>query len=332
MIGKRYSVALVGAGRMGERWAKVIARSPRASLSVIIDAEASRASRLARHFGASYSANLADAFSLSPDVVCIATPHKFLYPIATRALSAGAHVFVEKPGSKTSREMRRLVALAKKKRRVLMVGFNYRFFDSLQKAKEILALGKIGRALSVRITHGHPGRAGYEREWRMNKDLAGGGVLMDQGVHLIDLARWFLDEPVVRVSASLSNRAWRTSVEDSAGMLLETKTKRAALLSMSIAEWRPVFSCEILGENGYILIPGLGRKYGDGRHMTVGVFDRKTHILKERTLLCDPDAERALAREFSAFMGAVARGGYRELQAEAAVETLRIVEEIYAKE
>ncbi|TSC57521.1 MAG: oxidoreductase domain-containing protein, partial [Parcubacteria group bacterium Greene0416_79] len=249
---------------MGARWAEVISHLSRVSLSVVADARVSRAKVLADTYGVSYSRQVKDIFKSDLDVVIIATPHAFLFPLAKEALLAGKHVFVEKPGSRTPEEMRELCRLALKMKRTLAVGFNYRFFDSIRRAKQIIDEGGIGSVHALRIVHGHPGRPGYEKEWRMNKKLSGGGVLMDQGLHVIDLARFFFGSRTTKVCGYISNRAWHAPVEDYASVVLETARGQVASLSVSISEWKPVFTCEIFGERGFIALGGLGRRYGDG--------------------------------------------------------------------
>ncbi len=325
MTGKKYTIALIGAGRMGERWAKVIAESLSLSLALVVDTERRQADRVAKEYRTRSSTDHTEAFGSEIDAVLVAVPHRFLYPLAHEALLAGKHVFVEKPGSRTAREMRDLIGLARDKNRALMVGFNYRFFDSVRQAKRIVAGGKIGQVLSVRLVHGHLGRGGYEKEWRMQKDLAGGGVLMDQGLHLIDLARWFLEDRVVKVRGVVSNRRLKTEVEDMALVLLKTAEGKVASLSVSVSEQQDIFSLDIVGEKGSLSIPGLGRKYGNGASFSLWSSG------KERVVACDPDADKALALELREFSTALSRKKQTSLNAEDALAVLKIIEKIYAE-
>lgn len=326
---KKYNIALIGAGRMGGRWADIVSES-RASLALVLDSNRASAKRAAKAHGTCFSAQLDDACADDIDAVVIAVPHAFLFPLAKKALLAGKHVLVEKPGAKTAKEMRELVHIAKQKKRVLTVGFNYRFFDSIRQAKKIADEGTIGEIISVRIVHGHPGRRGYEKEWRMNKKLSGGGVLMDQGLHLIDLARWFLTGRISKAAGFVSNLAWKSEVEDAAALLLQTTTGQVASLSVGISEWKPVFSLYLVGEKGYIAINGLGRKYGDGTRLTLGRYDRKTEELKERIIPCNQDADEALRLEFAEFILSMERRP-PATNARDALNVLEIVEAIYAK-
>lgn len=325
---KKYNVALVGAGRMGLRWAGVIKKSPNASLKFIVDQNPRSAKTAGEKHRVPFSTRFRDALTKDVDAVLIVTPHKYLYPLAKVALLSGKHVFVEKPGAKTAREMNNLARIAKRKKRALLVGFNYRFFDTIDKAKRIVKDGTIGEVQSITIRHGHRGRAGYEKEWRMNKNLAGGGVLMDQGLHCIDLALWFLNDSAVKVSGALSNNVWNAKVEDTAFVILQTKKKKLASLCVSIAEFSSVFLCEIRGEKGSISIPGLGRKYGNGKVVTVCLYNKALGALSEKTLNCNPDADRALKMEFKEFIRSCSLGG-RLSNAGDAAAVLEIIGKVY---
>lgn len=327
---RKYNLALIGAGRMGSRWAKIISESPRAALACVVDTDIRQAKRVAEDHGAPYSSRVEDALTSGIAAVFIATPHAYLFPLAKRALLAGKHVFVEKPGARTVKEMRELLRLAAQKKRVLMVGFNYRFFDSLQKAKRLIGRGAIGDVTMVRLRHGHPGRRGYEKEWRMNKALAGGGVLMDQGLHVIDLARWFLDDTVVETRGLLCNRTWRSAVEDTAAVLMRTKKNRLALLEVSAAESMPIFECAIEGTRGVVCVPGLGRKYGNGRSILLGRLNQKTGKLRRQRIPCNPEYDRALTEELNVFLQALRHNRFFS-NGDDAVAALTIIGNIYAQ-
>lgn len=330
MSGKKvYNLALIGAGRMGERWAKVIAAAKTAALRTVIDKDLMQAKKVAAAQGAEFSKNEKDALGENIDAVFIAVPHKFLYPLACAALLSGKHVFVEKPGSRTAKEMNELIKIAARKRLRLMVGFNYRSFDSIRRAKRIVESGAIGEVQFIRVRHGYPGRPGFAKEWRMNRDLAAGGALMDQGLHVLDLVNWFFGEQANKVAGMTSNNFWKSEVEDNAFVLLQTPRGKTASVHVSVTEWKPIFFMEIFGEKGYCIIPGLGRKYGDGTKITIGTFDHKKQTLKERVIACDPDADRALYRELQEFMRAIREQREPSPGARDALAVLKKIEKVY---
>ncbi len=330
MSGKRLSICLVGAGRMGARWAKIFSASRAVRLLLVVDPDPKAGKRIARLHRAGYAASLTrrelDAHEI--DAVFVVTPHLYLYPNAERALASGRHVFCEKPGSTTSHELQSLFRLAKKKKRRLMVGFNYRYFSAIGRAKKLVDSGKIGKLLSISIRHGHTGRRGYGKEWRMDKRVAGGGVLMDQGVHVLDLVQWFLGSPIKRVSAVLSDLYWKAGVEDSAFVVLKDAKNRIASVWVSICMWKPTFVMEVVGTKGYCVVNGVGRKYGGGEKLTIGTVNKKNQTITERTVVCDSDPDKCLREELSKFVKLTrsSRGNIDD-----PVSVLKIVEKSYGR-
>jgi predicted dehydrogenase len=150
---------------------------------------------------------------------------------------------------------------AKKASRVLKTGFNHRHHPAIWKAKELAGDGEIGELYFARCVYGHGGRPGYEKEWRANKSLSGGGELLDQGVHVADLFRWFLGE-FDEAFGRTETFHWKTDVEDNAFAIFRTAEKRIAQMHTSWTQWRNRFSFEIFGEMGYLAVEGLGGSYG----------------------------------------------------------------------
>lgn len=195
------------------------------------------------------------------DAVVVATLNATLAPISAAAIRAGKHVIVEKPGGITPEEIDGLQALAKEHGVQVRVGFNHRFHPAFIKAAELVASGELGAMMFVRARYGHGGRVGYDREWRADPALSGGGELMDQGVHLIDLAGWFLGD-FTTVEGHASTLYWDMPVDDNAFMSLRTAENQTAWLHVSCSEWKNLFSFEIYGRDAKLHIEGLGGSYG----------------------------------------------------------------------
>jgi predicted dehydrogenase len=139
-------------------------------------------------------------------IVVVATLNATLAEISAEAIRAGKHVLVEKPGGISAAQIDELIALAAKLNVRVRVGFNHRYHPAFQKARELFESGALGELMFVRARYGHGGRIGYDKEWRADKKLSGGGELMDQGVHLIDLAGWFLGEfPIIEGDVLLAD-------------------------------------------------------------------------------------------------------------------------------
>jgi predicted dehydrogenase len=198
------------------------------------------------------------------EAVIVSTTNNVLTPAALAAVEAGKHVLVEKPAARNATEIRALLAAAERQGVTVKVGFNHRFHPSFQKAREIFDAGDLGDLLYIRARYGHGGRLGYEREWRADPAIAGGGEMLDQGVHLIDLARWFLGD-FADVSGHIATYYWQMPVEDNGFALLKTAKGQVAWLHASCTEWKNLFSFEIFGRVGKLQIDGLGGSYGTER-------------------------------------------------------------------
>jgi hypothetical protein len=154
-------------------------------------------------------------------------------------------VLVEKPAARTLRELEPVLKAASRGASVVRVGFNHRYHRAMRKAKELISAGALGPLMYVRGRYGHGGRVGYEKEWRANPERSGGGELIDQGPHLIDLARWFLNAEFPHVEGMAHTYFWDMPVDDNAFMLLRTADDKAAFLHVSCTEWKNLFSMEI---------------------------------------------------------------------------------------
>lgn len=197
-------------------------------------------------------------------LVIVATPHHLLAPTAALAVDAGRDVLVEKPGAAALGPLEELEARVDSNDRLVRVGFNHRFHPALLRTREVIATGGYGRILNIRARYGHGGRPGYEQEWRADRAISGGGELVDQGIHLIDLTR-FLAGDVDLAFAELRTDFWPMSVEDNAFLALRTRAGAFAWLHASWTEWKNLFSLEVALERAKVEVEGLGGSYGTER-------------------------------------------------------------------
>jgi predicted dehydrogenase len=253
--------AIIGCGLIGK---KRLAGLPAGSkLNVACDTNFSRAEELVKLAGtgraiADFEKAVADP---QVDAVIVATINSELAPISAAAIRAGKHVLVEKPAGISVNQIDELISLAKKNKVCVRVGFNHRYHHAFQKAREIFDSGIMGELMFIRARYGHGGRVGYDKEWRANPKLAGGGELIDQGIHLIDLAGWFLGD-FKKVDGHADTYFWKMPVDDNAFLDLRTAKKQTAWLHVSCTEWKNLFSFEIYGRVTKLHIEGLGGSYG----------------------------------------------------------------------
>ena len=196
------------------------------------------------------------------NLVIVATPNNLIYEISLECIKANKHLLIEKPAGVNSNEILSLIKYSKEKNIKVHVGFNHRFHPSILKAKELVEQNKLGELMFIRGLYGHGGRLGYEKEWRANPKISGGGEIIDQGCHLIDLSRWFFKSEFETIQSSAKTYFWNMEVEDNGFMILETKNKQTAFLHVSCTEWKNMFSLEIYGKVGKLKINGLGGSYG----------------------------------------------------------------------
>jgi predicted dehydrogenase len=253
-------LALVGCGLIGQKRARALAG---ARLAVCADQDRARAEQLARGFeGCVATADWREAVRHpGVELVVIATPHNTLAEIARGAIEAGKHVLLEKPAARHVSELRLLPALAAQKKVLVRVGFNHRYHRAFQHGRRLVDSGALGPLMFLRARYGHGGRIGYDKEWRAQPALSGGGELIDQGVHLIDLARWFLGD-FAEVGGYAHTYYWDMPVDDNAFLLLKTAQQQVAFLHASCTEWKNTFSLELYGRNGKLHFEGLGGSYG----------------------------------------------------------------------
>ena len=255
--------AIIGCGLIGNKRAATI---PEGALAVACDADISRAEALAKRFpGCEATTDLLAALSRDDvGAALICTPNHLLAPIALEALQHGKHILVEKPAGIRLEEVEELALTAQAVNLKARVGFNHRYHPAFLKAREIFDSGILGPLMHIRARYGHGGRTGYDREWRANPALSGGGELIDQGVHLIDLSRWFLGD-FASVEGHATTSFWDMEVDDNAFLSLRTATGQTAWLHASCTEWKNLFSFEIFGRDGKLQIDGLGGSYGTER-------------------------------------------------------------------
>jgi predicted dehydrogenase len=256
-------VGIIGCGLIGRKRARALGP---ARLAACADIVAERAQALAGEFsGAVAVGNWRELIEL-PDVgiVIVATTNDSLAEITLAAVQAGKHVLVEKPAARSTAEIDPVIAAARKANRLVRVGFNHRYHPALLKAQELFHAGALGEMMFVRGRYGHGGRIGYDKEWRANPSLSGGGETIDQGVHLIDLSRLFLGD-FTEIDGFASAYFWDMPVDDNGFMLLKNRDRKVAFLHVSCTEWKNLFSLEIYGKAAKLHIEGLGGSYGTER-------------------------------------------------------------------
>ena len=322
---KQLRAALIGCGLIGRKRASALSGC---TLAVCCDITPGRAEMLATAYPGCRATTDWNAVVDSPgvDVVLVATGHDMLAPIAQAAASAGKHVLLEKPGARCAGELDSVGEAAARTGTLVRLGFNHRYHRAFRKAREIFDSGALGELMFIRGRYGHGGRPGYEKEWRADPKISGGGELIDQGVHLIDLSRWFLGD-FATVRGRAHTYFWNMAVEDNGFLLLETARGQVAFLHAGWTEWKNLFSFEIAGRFGKLEISGLGGSYGTER---LTWYKMPPEMGPPETLAWEyPMADDSWEAEWTAFLEDIRlhrqpAPGIADAQA-----SLRIIEQIY---
>lgn len=318
-------VAIIGCGLMGQKRAKTLSSC---RLVACADPIREKAEAIAcAHPGCLALTDWHDVLKLPDvDIIIIATLHASLAEIALSALNSAKHILIEKPGGRKAVELDSVIAAAKKMAKLVRIGFNHRYHRAFRKAKTLVDTNELGELMFIRARYGHGGRMGYHKEWRAQPVLSGGGELIDQGIHLIDLARWFLGD-FNEIQGYAHTYYWDMPVEDNGFLLLKTPKKQVAQLHASCTEWKNTFSFEIYGQRGKIDINGLGGSYGVER---LSFYKMLPSMGPPETFIWEyPMADDSWEFEFKEFIEDIKNNRQPEPGLKDAQAALRIVEEIY---
>jgi predicted dehydrogenase len=303
---------LIGLGAIGEIRRAALARTPGCSLAAVSDTDSERARRFATDIAVLPSAE-ALFTSGTCDAVIISTPPDSHETLAISALESGKHVLVEKPMANSAAACQRMVESARRTGRLLAVGFNHRYFEAIRVVREAISSGAIGRLGHIRAYAGHVGLSEFKAPWMYSKDVMGGGTLMDNGIHVLDLVCHLMGS-VDHVSGRVSSRIWELDVEDNAFAILRNRNGVLGYLHSSWTEWKGYhFFVEAYGDRG------MARAYYAPMSSTIITLDRlggnrsvqrnfyPTAILRERLFGWQDTVVRAFVQEIQDFV-ALAQG------------------------
>jgi len=282
-------VAIIGYGYMGQIRRRVITRMSELELLGICDPFIQTDSE---NSDVPFYDNYEDLLCQSPDIVFVCTPNHLTPEVALAALAQGCHVFAEKPPGRNLADIKRIMDMeAKQPQLKLMFGFNHRHHPAIREAKSIVDAGRMGKVIWLRGVYGKSGgkRRTFEQSWRNDPAISGGGILLDQGIHMLDLFRFFCGD-FNQVKSMMNTAYWNIPVEDNAFVLLRAKSGPMAQLHSSSTLWKHTFRLEIGLEEGYLIVQGLLSKSGSyGREQLV--IGRKPEDEDEDAAIGNPREE-----------------------------------------
>lgn len=278
---KNINIGIIGLGKVGLLRKALIEKDPSLCLRAICDTTKPNIATMA---GCLFFEHYQDLLDSDVDAVFVATPNRVTPEIVIAALNRNKHVFCEKPPGRTVQDIELIQAAERKSNgRVLKFGFNHRYHGAVMEAKKIIDSGIYGRILWIRGVYGKSGGLNFQKEWRSNRDVAGGGILLDQGIHLLDLFRYFLGD-FSEIKSFVNTSCWDIDVEDNAFALMRTMNNQVAFIHSSSTQWKHTFSMEIGLEEGYVNIHGIlssTRSYGQGEQLIVAKkqFEDEAHAV-----------------------------------------------------
>ena len=271
----KFKVGIIGCGLVGYKRSKSLG-----SMGMLVacsDKDISKAQIVANNKKIKILKNWKKLLEIKEiDIVIISTPHNQLSKIILEAYKNKKHILVEKPGAKNFEEIKKVISKIKNSQIKIRIGYNHRYHPAVIMCKKIIESKKLGKIMYLRARYGHGGRLNYDKEWRAKKSISGGGELIDQGSHLIDLSRFFIGE-FTEIKGEINTYFWKTSVEDNAFLTLKTRDKKNAFLHASWTEWKNLFSFEIFCSRGKLEINGLGGSYGK-EHLIIHKMSKKMGV------------------------------------------------------
>jgi predicted dehydrogenase len=325
-------VGIIGYGKIGKIRHECIKNHPHLELIGICDVDI----RKCEDSGVTYYADYRELLSNSPDMVFICTYNCYIPGISIEAISRGIHVFTEKPPGRVLEDVKNIKAAAMRNANVkIKFGFNHRYHEGINEAKTIVERGRFGKVMWMRGVYGKAGGVGYDHDWRNNKNLSGGGILIDQGIHMLDLFRYFCGE-FDEIKSFVGRSYWMVDVEDNVFALLRNSmTGQTAMIHSSATQWQHKFLLEIYMEKGYLEINGIlstTRTYGrETLKIAQCIYDENGYPMPNpQEVMTYYDYDNSWGAEIDDFVECILKDQpVSQGNIEDAIKTMELVQQIY---
>ena len=259
----KLKVGIAGYGVVGKKRRKYIDENPTLKLVAVSDINFSNDGTFSD--GVNYCTDYKKLIEKELDILFISLPNNLAAEATILGLENNCHVFCEKPPSRTVDELKAVIAIEKKKKILkLKYGFNHRYHESVKKVKQIIASEKLGKVMTFRGVYGKSSIIPFDTGWRSEKKYAGGGILLDQGIHMLDLIRYYSCD-YEEINSFISNDYWEHNVEDNAFVLMKSKKGHIASLHSTATQWQHRFRLEIILKEGLLELSGIlsgSKSYG----------------------------------------------------------------------
>lgn len=232
--------------------------------------------------------NYKNLINTNIDLIIVCMSNDIVSNVVVDSLKKNIHVFCEKPPGQTVSDIKKVIEVEKKYPKLkLMYGFNHRYHDSITKGMEIIKSKKLGKIINLRGVYGKSKVVTFDQtNWRTKREIAGGGILLDQGIHLVDLMRMIAGE-FTDIKSFVSNNYWKFDVEDNVYVIMKTDDDIVGMLHSSATQWKHRFNLEVNLEKGSVIFSGIlsgSKSYGSEKLTVINVKPKeKSSDIKEIT-------------------------------------------------
>lgn len=273
---KELKVGIAGYGIVGKRRHLFINEHP--NLRVVAACDQTFTGPSTTKNGVNFYSSYKDLLLDDIDILFVCLPNNVAAEVTMAGLNRKLHVFCEKPPGMDVDDILNVIEVEKRNPECkLKYGFNHRYHDSVREALRLIQSGELGDIINLRGVYGKSQIIPFSGGWRSKRELAGGGILLDQGIHMVDLMRLFCGD-FVEVKSFISNDYWKHDVEDNAYALMKDRYGRIAMLNSSATQWQHKFSLEISLTEGYLELHGIlsgSKSYGEER-IVIGKRDEES--------------------------------------------------------
>ena len=323
-------VAIAGFGKIGRLRAEILLKRDDIELVGIYDVV-----KPTKFKAGVFFKSFDDLLKSDLDAVFICAYNTVLADYTARALNKGLHVFCEKPPAMKTEDLGIVFDSLKSSGKVLKYGFNHRYHYSVMEAKKIIDSGKMGKLLWMRGVYGKAGSIDYDKNWRNFHKYSGGGILIDQGIHMLDLIRYFSREKFNKINSYITTAYWNIKVEDNAFILMQSDNNVIASMHSSATQWRHKFLLEMCFEEGYLNLDGIlsGTRSYAPEKLVIGrrEFEDVTFAMgKPKESIVYFESDHSWNLEIEEFLNAVnGKGEIKEGTLQDAYDTLSLVQRVY---
>lgn len=333
---RKMKIAQIGAGLIGLERIKAIDLLKKEGRNIeligVFDPYLKDTENFKKKFNVNIFKSIENIFKENPDWIFIAVPHDIAVEYIIKALNENFKVLVEKPLGRSLKEAQSIYEAIKYEGQLFM-GCNYRFFDGINKLITDINENKFGKIISINLIIGHGSDPDIVNTWKLNDEKAGGGCLIDPGIHLIDLMRIFAKKELKFIGGNSWKGFWNTGIEENINLLLNDSDNITYNLEISITKWRSTFRIEVNGTDAYGIVEGRGRSYGPQKY----IFGKRWGWLSGKSqkeseeLIIETNGDNVFYNELKTLLYSDSGYSSNVCTADEAIENMKIIDLIREK-